>query len=60
MSGKLKSHNGDSFSKMCSLDVEEEEAHITSIVLWDKKENGYLALEDIVNSLHYTVSLKLN
>lgn len=46
--GELNINNGDRFPMMCSLDIEEDEASISSVVYYHDKQDEYVALEDMV------------
>ncbi len=44
---------------MCSLDIEDEEVFISSVVFLYKTEDEYYALEEVVEKLHLPLSLNL-
>lgn len=59
VSGKLETNDGEKFPMMCSLDIEEEEVFISSVVFYNKTEDKYYALEEVVEKFQLPLSLNL-
>ena len=59
VSGELETNDGEKFPMMCSLDIEDEEVFISSVVFYNKTEDEYYALEEVVEKLHLPLSLNL-
>ncbi|UJF28451.1 hypothetical protein [Planococcus sp. 107-1] len=45
---------------MCSLDIEGQEAFISSIVLYDKERADYYAIEDKIKQLDFPVAITIH
>lgn len=49
---------------MCSLDIEDDELFISSVVFYNKRDDEYYALEEVVKKiqlpLSINISLKIN
>lgn len=64
VSGELATNGGEKFPMMCSLDIEDDEVFISSVVFYDKRKDEYFALEKIVKKiqlpLSINISLKIN
>ena len=64
VSGELRTNKGGTFPMMCSLDVNEDKAIISSVVFYDQNKDDYYALEDVVKKmdvpLTLTISMKIN
>ena len=60
VSGELTTNNGDEFPMMCSLDIDNNEVVISSIVFYNEIEDEYYALEDIVKKIDLPMSININ
>ncbi|MBT2578102.1 hypothetical protein J7E43_11875 [Bacillus sp. ISL-8] len=45
---------------MCSIDIENNEVLISSIVFYNEKENEYIAIEDVVKKIEMQISINNN
>ncbi len=59
VSGELETNDSEKFPMMCSLGIEDEEVFISSVVFYNKTEDEYYALEEVVEKLHLPLSLNL-
>ncbi|UNP78602.1 hypothetical protein MN033_10820 [Bacillus nitratireducens] len=57
--GELIIHNNEKFPMMCSIDIENYEVLISSIVFYNEKENEYIAIEDIVKKVEMPISINI-
>jgi hypothetical protein len=64
VSGELSTNDGEKFPMMCSIDIEDDELFISSVVFYNKREDEYYALEEVVKKiqlpLSINISLKIN
>lgn len=64
ISGELSTNDGEKFPMMCSIDIEDDELFISSVVFYNKREDEYYALEEVVKDiqlpLSINISLKIN
>ncbi|AZV43101.1 hypothetical protein [Peribacillus asahii] len=64
VSGELSTNDGEKFPMMCSLDIEDDELFISSVVFYNKRDDEYYALEEVVKKiqlpLSINISLKIN
>ncbi|MET7016503.1 hypothetical protein [Bacillus mycoides] len=58
--GELIIHNDEKFPMMCSIDIENNEVLISSIVFYNEKENEYIAIEDVVKKIEIPISININ
>lgn len=58
--GELNTNNGDKFPMMCSLDIEEDEASISSVVYYNDKQDEYFALEDMIKKIDLPISFNID
>ncbi|PGM88152.1 hypothetical protein [Bacillus cereus] len=58
--GKLIIHNDEKFPMMCSIDIENNEVLISSIVFYNEKEDEYIAIEDVVKKVEMPLSNNIN
>ncbi|WP_241139061.1 hypothetical protein [Bacillus mycoides] len=58
--GELIIHNDEKFPMMCSIDIENNEVLISSIVFYNEKENEYIAIEDVVKKIEMPISININ
>ncbi|HDR3890383.1 TPA: hypothetical protein QCO65_004902 [Bacillus cereus] len=58
--GELIIHNNEKFPMMCSIDIENNEVLISSIVFYNEKEDEYIAIEDVVKTVEMPLSLNIN
>ncbi|MGG0725710.1 hypothetical protein [Bacillus mycoides] len=58
--GELIIHNDEKFPMMCSIDIENNEVLISSIVFYNEKEDEYIAIEDVVKTVEMPLSLNIN
>lgn len=59
VSGELITNNDDKFPMMCSLDIDNNEVIISSIVFYNEIEDEYSALEDVVKKLELPISINI-
>ena len=59
VSGELTTNNGDKFPVMCGLDIEDNEVIISSVVFYNKKEDEYYALEEVVKNIQLPLSINI-
>jgi hypothetical protein len=45
---------------MCSIDIENNEVLISSIVFYNEKEDEYIAIEDVVKKIEMLISININ
>ncbi|KZE69150.1 hypothetical protein AWM68_02460 [Fictibacillus phosphorivorans] len=57
--GELTTNNGDTYPMMCSLDLEDDEAVISSIVYYEEKLDEYFALEDMVKKIEFPLAFNI-
>ncbi|MDM5317211.1 hypothetical protein QUF49_14475 [Fictibacillus sp. b24] len=57
--GELTTHNGDVYPMMCNLDIEDDEASISSVVFYKEKLDEYFALEDMIKEINYPLSVNI-
>jgi hypothetical protein len=57
--GELTTNNGVKFPMMCSLDIEDDEVLISSIVFYNYKEDESFLLEDMVKKYNCLYQLIL-
>lgn len=57
--GEMTTNIGVKFPMMCSLNLEEDEAVISSVVFYYDKEDDYHALEDWVNNIALPLLIKI-
>lgn len=64
ISGEISTNDGEKFPMMCSIDIEDDELFISSVVFYNKREDKYYALEEVVIDiqlpLSINISLKIN
>ncbi|MGE6399784.1 hypothetical protein [Bacillus cereus] len=58
--GELIIYNDEKFPMMCSIDIENNEVLISSIVFYNEKEDEYIAIEDVVKTVEMPLSLNIN
>ncbi|RKL65701.1 hypothetical protein CR203_18750 [Salipaludibacillus neizhouensis] len=58
--GELTTNNGDKFPMMCSLDIEDDEVSISSVVFYSDKQDEYYALEDMVKKIDLPLSINIS
>ncbi|MBU9710721.1 hypothetical protein [Evansella tamaricis] len=62
--GELTTNNGDKLPMMCSLDIEDDEVSISSVIFYSNEQDDYYALEDMVKKidlpLSFNISLTIN
>ncbi|PSL41053.1 hypothetical protein B0H99_103187 [Planomicrobium soli] len=62
--GEAKINNEEPFPIMCSVDMENATVSISSIILYDKEQDEYHAIEDRVKEINFplliTISLQIN
>ncbi|MGE8057609.1 hypothetical protein ACQKOD_27835 [Bacillus mycoides] len=58
--GELIIHNDEKFPMMCSIDIENNEVLISSIVFYNEKEDEYIAIEDVVKKIEMLISININ
>jgi hypothetical protein len=58
--GELTTNNGDKFPMMCSLDIEDDEVSISSVVFYSNEQDEYHALEDMVKKIDLPLSLNIS
>ncbi|MFC0472327.1 hypothetical protein ACFFHM_17985 [Halalkalibacter kiskunsagensis] len=58
--GELATNNGEKFPMMCSLDVEDEEVSVSSVVFYNDKQDEYYALEDMVKKIGLPLSINIS
>ncbi|OIK10817.1 hypothetical protein BIV60_20325 [Bacillus sp. MUM 116] len=44
---------------MCSLDIEDDEVFISSVVFYNKREDEYYALEEVVKKIQLPLSINI-
>ncbi|RSD27804.1 hypothetical protein [Mesobacillus subterraneus] len=49
--GELMTNNGDKYPMMCNLDIEDDEVSISSVILYNNKQDEYYALEDMIKKI---------
>jgi hypothetical protein len=59
VSGELTTNNGVKFPMMCSLDIEDNELIISSVVFYNKSEDEYYALEEVVKNIQLPLSINI-
>lgn len=59
VSGGLITSNNDKFPMMCSLDIEEDELSISSVIYYNDKQDEYFALEDMVKKIDLPISINI-
>lgn len=59
VSGELSTNDGEKFPMMCSLDVEDNELFISSVVFYNKREDEYYALEEVVKTIQLPLSINI-
>ncbi|MGE7767334.1 hypothetical protein [Peribacillus sp. NPDC096540] len=59
ISGELSTNDGEKFPMMCSLDIEDDELFISSVVFYNKREDEYYALEDVVKKIQLPLSINI-
>jgi hypothetical protein len=59
VSGELITNNDDKFPMMCSLDINNNEVIISSIIFYNEIEDEYSALEDVVKKLELPISINI-
>lgn len=59
VSGELSTNNGDKFPMMCSLNIEDDEVIISSVVFYNKIEDEYYALEEVVKKIQLPLSINI-
>ena len=59
VSGELSTNDGEKFPMMCSLDIEDDEAFISSVVFYNKREDEYYALEEVVKKIQLPLSINI-
>ncbi|WP_255286932.1 hypothetical protein, partial [Bacillus toyonensis] len=58
--GKLLLHNGEKFPMMCEIDIENDEAFISSVVYYNEAEDEHIAIEDVVKKLELPLTIHIN
>ncbi|OFD49372.1 hypothetical protein BWGOE3_23330 [Bacillus mycoides] len=58
--GELIIHNDEKFPMMCSIDIENTEVLISSVVFYNEKEDEYIAIEDVVKKVEIPLSININ
>ncbi len=58
--GELTTNSVHKFPLMCSLDVDGNEAIISSVVFYDHKKDEYHAIEDVVKKIDLPLSLNIS
>jgi hypothetical protein len=59
VSGELSTNDGEKFPIMCNLDIEDDEVFISSVVFYNKKDNEYYALEEVVKKIQLPLSINI-
>ncbi|MGG3572859.1 hypothetical protein ABES80_10290 [Bacillus gobiensis] len=59
VSGELITNNGDNFQMMCSLDIDNDEILISSVVFYNERKDEYYALEDVVKKIELPLSINI-
>ncbi|MED1116797.1 hypothetical protein [Bacillus paramycoides] len=60
VSGKLILNNGEKFPMMCSIDIENNEVLISSVVFYNEQEDEYIAIEDVVKKVEMPLTININ
>nr|EJQ78089.1 hypothetical protein IGC_03101 [Bacillus cereus HuA4-10] len=58
--GKLLLHNGEKFSMMCEINIENDEVFLSSVVYYNEIEDEYIAIEDVVKKLELPLTIHIN
>ncbi|WP_223587553.1 hypothetical protein [Neobacillus bataviensis] len=59
VSGELATNDGEKFPMMCSLDIEDDEVIISSVVFYNKNKDEYYALEEVVTKIQLPLSINI-
>lgn len=59
VSGELITNTDDKFPMMCSLDIDNNEVIISSIIFYNEIEDEYSDLEDVVKKIELPVSINI-
>ncbi|HZH61138.1 MAG TPA: hypothetical protein VEY70_16560 [Metabacillus sp.] len=59
VSGELSTNDDEKFPMMCSLDIEDDEVFISSVVFYNKREDEYYALEEVVKKIQLPLSINI-
>lgn len=59
ISGELSTNDGEKFPIMGSLDIEDGELIISSVVCYNNREDEYNALEEVVKTIQFPISINV-
>ncbi|KEZ47966.1 hypothetical protein [Metabacillus indicus] len=59
VSGELVTNIDDIFPMMCSLDIDNNQVIISSIIFYNEIEDEYCALEDVVKEFQLPISINI-
>ena len=59
VSGELSTNDDEKFPMMCSLDIEDDEVFISSVVFYNRREDEYYALEEVVKKIQLPLSINI-